>query len=67
MRETKEVLRLHYELGLGQRQIARCCSVSQSTVHDNLKRAETADMPWPLPPSPFTGGAQRVGMDRLSI
>ena len=48
--KIKEVLRLHYELGLGQRQIARCCSISQSTVHDYLKRAETAALSWPLPP-----------------
>ncbi len=50
MRKTKEVLRLHYELGLGQRQIARCCSISQSTVHDYLRRAESAGLQWPLPP-----------------
>ena len=37
MRKIKEVLRLHYELGLGQHQIARCCSISQSTVHGYLK------------------------------
>lgn len=43
MRKIKEVLRLHYELGLGQRQIARCCSISQSTAHDYLKRAEPPD------------------------
>ena len=41
MRKIKEVLRLHYELGLGQHQIARCCSISQSTVHGYLKRAES--------------------------
>ena len=49
MRKIKEVLRLHYELGLGQRQIARCCSIGQSTVHDYLKRAEAAGIRWPLP------------------
>ena len=49
MRKIKEVLRLHYELGLGQRQIARCCSIGQSTVHDYLKRAEAAGIQWPLP------------------
>ena len=47
MHKIKEVLRLHYELGLGQRQIARCCSISQSTVHDYLKRAEAASLSWP--------------------
>ena len=50
MRKIKEVLRLHYELGLGQHQIARCCSISQSTGHGYLKRAESAGLSWPLPP-----------------
>jgi transposase len=49
MRKTKEVLRLRFELGLGQRAIARACSISQSTVHEYLKRAEAAKVPWPLP------------------
>jgi transposase len=49
MRKLKEVLRLHYELGLGQRQIARSCAVGQSTVHTYLKRAEAAGITWPLP------------------
>lgn len=39
MRRIKEILRLKYELGLGQRQIARSCSIGQSTVHDYLRRA----------------------------
>jgi transcriptional regulator with XRE-family HTH domain len=33
MRKHKEVLRLH-SLGLTQQQIARSCSISQSTVHE---------------------------------
>ena len=49
MRRIKEVLRLRYELGLGQRQIARSCSIGQSTVFDYLKRAEAAGLRWPLP------------------
>ena len=40
MRKIKEVLRLRFELGLGQRAIARACSISQSTVHEYLKRVE---------------------------
>jgi transposase len=48
MRKTKEVLRLRFELGLGQRAIARACSISQSTVHDYLNRAAAAGMVWPL-------------------
>jgi transposase len=34
---------------LGQRAIARACSISQSTVHEYLKRAEAAKVRWPLP------------------
>jgi len=48
MRRIKEVLRLKYELGLGQRQIARSCSIGQSTVNDYLRRAEAAGLRWPL-------------------
>lgn len=50
MRKIHEILRLHHGLGLGQREIARCCSVSQSTVHEYLKRAAAAGLGWPLPP-----------------
>jgi transposase len=48
MRKLKEVLRLRYELGLGQRQIARSCSIGQATVHEYLKRAQAAGDAWPL-------------------
>jgi DNA-directed RNA polymerase specialized sigma24 family protein len=33
MRKVKEVLRLRFELGFGQRQIARSCGMGLSTVH----------------------------------
>lgn len=49
MRKIKEVLRLHYELQLNQRQIARSCGIGQATVHDYLQRAEAAGVGWPLP------------------
>ncbi len=49
MRKIKEVLRLRHELGLGQRQIARSCSIGLGTVHDYLQRAEKAGLGWPLP------------------
>jgi transposase len=49
MRKFKEVLRLH-SLGLKQRQIARSCSIAQSTVHQYLKAAAEAGVSWPLPP-----------------
>ena len=49
MRKIKEVLRLHYELNLGQRPIARGCSIGLGTVNDYLARAERANLQWPLP------------------
>lgn len=45
MRKIKEVLRLH-SLGLKQRQIARSCSIGQSTVSEYLKAAEAARLKW---------------------
>jgi transposase len=49
MRKTKEVLRLRFELGLGQRQIARSCGMGLGTVHEYLERAVAAGIGWPLP------------------
>jgi transposase len=49
MRKTREVLRLYFELKLGQRQIARSASVSQSTVHEYVERFRAAGLIWPLP------------------
>jgi len=39
MRKIKEVLRLRFELRLGQREIARACSISQGAVHNYLRSA----------------------------
>ena len=50
MRKIKEVLRLRFELGLGNRQIARSCSINHNTVGDYLRRAKAAGLEcWPLP------------------
>jgi transposase len=48
MRKFKEVLRLRFELGLSQDQIARSCSISQASVSNCLKRAREAGISWPL-------------------
>jgi transposase len=48
MRKIKEILRLHFEQKLGQRQIARSANVSQSTVHEYLARMKAAGLDWPL-------------------
>jgi transposase len=49
MRKIREVLRLRYDLGLLQHQIARSCSISQPTVYRYLERASAAGLSWPLP------------------
>jgi len=49
MRKVKEVLRLRFELGLGQRAVARSCGMGLSTVHEYLERAAAAGISWPLP------------------
>jgi transposase len=49
MRKVKEVLRLRFDLGLQQNQIARSCSIGQATVHRYLKKAAAANLTWPLP------------------
>ena len=38
MRKLKEVLRLRFDLGLQQKQIARNCFIGQATVHRYLQR-----------------------------
>lgn len=48
MRKIREVLRLS-AMGLSQHEIARSCSIVQSTVHKYLKLAKAANLTWPLP------------------
>jgi transposase len=48
MRKLKEVLRLH-SLGMSQHQIARSCSISQSTVHEYVSAAQSTAVQWPVP------------------
>lgn len=40
MKQLKEILRLHYVLGLNQSEISRSVNVSRATVQDYLRRAE---------------------------
>jgi hypothetical protein len=50
MRKIKEVLRLKFEVGLANRQIARSCAINHSTVADYLRRAQASGLGcWPLP------------------
>ena len=49
MRTIREVLRLRWEAGLSQREIATSCRLGRSTVRDYLLRAQAAGLRWPLP------------------
>lgn len=49
MRKIREVLRLKYELGLSQREIAISCVVSKTCVHRYIQRAQQIELTWPLP------------------
>jgi transposase len=46
MRKVREVLRLHFECGRSQREIARSCAIGAGTVSDYLKRAREAGLDW---------------------
>jgi transposase len=50
MRKIKEVLRLKWDQKMTNRQIAKSCSISHSTVREYLLRAELAALRWPLEP-----------------
>lgn len=49
MRMIKEVLRLHYSCGLGQKKVAATLGCSHGAVGEYLKRANAAGLTWPLP------------------
>ena len=49
MRTLKAVLRLKFEAKLSQRQIARSLKMSLGAVSLHLKRANAAQLSWPLP------------------
>jgi transposase len=50
MRHIREVLRLHYSVGMSQHTIARSLGLSQGTVSKYLNRTRRAGLSWPLPP-----------------
>jgi transposase len=49
MRKIHEILRLHFDCKLSNREIATSCLVSRSTVSDYIHRAQAAGLGWPLP------------------
>ena len=48
MRKIRQVLRLAWEVGPRQRQIAGSLSISPTTVGEYLRRASAGGLSWPL-------------------
>jgi transposase len=49
MRKIREILRLKSVLNAGNQKIANSLAISSSTVHECLRRANLANLGWPLP------------------
>ena len=49
MRTIKEALRLHFELGLTMRQVAKSLHIGLSTASELFRRAKAEGLSWPLP------------------
>ncbi len=49
MRKLRDVLRLHYEAGVGHRAIAQACAIGLGTVTAYLQRAAAVGVTWPVP------------------
>ena len=49
VRQIREILRLHHEVHLGERQIAAISLVGKGTVQRFLQRAAAVGLGWPLP------------------
>ena len=60
MRKIKEVLRLKWECGSSNKQIATSCNIARSTVREYLSRAESAGLTWPLDPNLDDSGLEHL-------
>ena len=49
MRKVREILRLHFESGLSNRQIADALRISKTSVFNNLGRFKESGIIWPVP------------------
>jgi transposase len=49
MRKVREILRLHFEAELSERQISKICQVRKGTIRRYLERLKAAGLSWPLP------------------
>ncbi|AUG57431.1 hypothetical protein HVS_07580 [Acetivibrio saccincola] len=48
MLKAREILRLKHEVGLSLREIGQACNCGKTTVSEILKRAEKANITWPI-------------------
>ena len=48
MLKAREILRLKYQVGLSLREIGQSCNCGKTTVSEILKRAENANITWPI-------------------
>ena len=62
MRKITEILRLRYQLCLSFQQIADSLNISIATVSNYIKRAQAANIHWPLP-----AGMDETELQRLMI
>ena len=46
VRKIREILRLLWECGLSQRQVAGCCAIGKTTVVDCAARAQRSGLDW---------------------
>ena len=60
MRRIREVLRLKWECGFGDRVVAAACSVSRSTVSKYVRLAREAGLSWPLPEAMDDGALEAL-------
>jgi transposase len=81
MRMIREVLRLKFDCGLSDRQIAKTTGIARSTIGDYVRRFQEAGLVWPLsdaltepaleaclfPPLPSVPGDQRPTPDWLWV
>jgi transposase len=51
VRKIREMLRLLWECGLSQRQVAGCCGIGKTTVVECVARARRTGLDWPTVPS----------------
>lgn len=51
VRKLREILRLHYQVGLSANKIATSVNISRGSVQEYLRRARVNEIVWPLPES----------------